>query len=126
MKDAEGKGGQGKEKADERTGSANVEEGASGADRRTNQDEGAESADERRSRNEEGIAGVDVVVSAGEVMAQLMREENGEKGKGERNACEKRSGMKIDEAERLKEGVERGGLVMGIGGGEVRTGDERG
>lgn len=58
-----------KSKSDERAGRADIEEGAGGANGRTDHDEGAKGADERRKGNEEGVAGVNVMMAAGEEVA---------------------------------------------------------
>jgi len=77
MQDAVQESGSGEDKANERAGSADVEECAGGANGRAHEDEGAESADEAREGNEEGVAGVNVMVTAGEEMAQFVGEKNG-------------------------------------------------
>lgn len=125
MKDAVGERWQSKDEADERAGSADVEERTSGTDGRANQNEGAESADEGGSGNEERITGVNVVMAAGEVMTEFMGEENNEEREGERDTVQKVSRMKVSKAERLEKCVEGGGLIVSIGSGEMRACDER-
>ena len=77
MKYAIHKGGNGKEKTDERAGRADVEEGAGGANGRAHEDEGAEGADERGEGNEKGVAGVNVMMPASEEVTQFVCEKNG-------------------------------------------------
>ena len=126
MKNAVGKRGQGENKADERSGRPDVEKRTNRTNGRTNQDKGAEGADESVSRKKEGVAGINVVMTTGEVMPEFMGEENDEQRESEGDAVQEISGMKVGEAEGLEEGVEGGGLVVGIGSGEMRAGDERG
>ena len=76
MNDAIDEGGGRENETDEGAGGANIKERASGANGRAYEYEGAESADERGKRNEEGVAGVNVVVAAGEEMAEFVSEEN--------------------------------------------------
>jgi len=66
MKDAVEKGGDGKDEADQWTGSANIKESAGGANGRAHEDEGAKSADEGWKGNEEGVAGANVMMAASE------------------------------------------------------------
>jgi hypothetical protein len=76
----------GEDEPHERTGGANIEEGAVGANRGANQDESAESANERRKGKEIRIAGANVVMAASEEVAEFMGEKNGEQREGERKA----------------------------------------
>jgi hypothetical protein len=76
MKDAVEEGGDGKDEADQWTGSANVEEGTGGANGGAHEDEGAEGTDEGWKGNEEGIAGANVMVAAGEVMTEFVGEKD--------------------------------------------------
>jgi hypothetical protein len=78
VQDAVGEGGDGKNKSHERAGSADVEESAGGADGGTNEDECAKRANERREGNEERVAGTNVMVAAGEEMAEFVGQENSE------------------------------------------------
>jgi hypothetical protein len=77
VKDAVEKGGDGKDEANQWTGSANVEESAGGANGRAHEDESAESAYEGWKGNEEGVAGANVMVAAGEVMTEFVGEKDG-------------------------------------------------
>lgn len=76
--------GQSEEKAHQRTRGAHIEERATGTNGRADQNEGAESSDQGRSRNEKRIGGINVMMAAGEIMSEFMREKNGQKGKCER------------------------------------------
>src|SRR6266852_926370 len=80
VKDAEDERGDRHDEADEGAGGADVEERAGGANGRTDEDERAEGADERRKRNEKGITGANVVMAAGEEVAEFVGEKNGKKG----------------------------------------------
>jgi hypothetical protein len=126
MKDAVHQGGEGEDEADERAGSADVEEGASGANGGAHENESAECADEGRKGNEERIAGVDMVVTAGEEMAEFVGEKNGEKSGGEGKACKKGGGILVEEREGAEELVEGSGLIAGIGDSELGPGGEAG
>ena len=77
VKYAEDEGGYGKDKTGERTGGANVKQGAGSANRRTYQDEGAEGTDEVGEGNEKRVGGMNMMPAAGEEMAELVGEENG-------------------------------------------------
>lgn len=77
MGDAVGQGGDREKEADQWAGSADVEESAGGADRGANEDECAKCADEGREGNEERIAGTNVMVAAGEEMAEFMSQQDG-------------------------------------------------
>lgn len=118
--------GNGKDKTDQRAGGADVEESASGANGRTHEDEGAKSTDERREGNEERIAGVDAMMAAGEKMAELMGQENGQESGREGKAGKKGYGIFVEQRESAEEFVERDGLIVSIGGGELRAGGEAG
>src|ERR1700726_4877243 len=72
MKDAVKERGSGEDETDKRAGGANIEEGTSGADGGTHENECAEGADERGEWDEEGITGVNVMVAAGEEMAEFV------------------------------------------------------
>jgi len=118
--------GNGKDKTDQRAGGADIEESAGGANRRTHEDERAKSADERRKGNEEGIAGVDVVMAARKKMAEFMGQKNGQESGREGKAGEKGYGIFVEQRECAEEFVERDGLIVSIGGGELRAGGEAG
>lgn len=126
MEQTEYERGNGEDKADEGAGGADVEERARGANRGTHQDEGAKSADERREGNEERIAGVDAMMAAGEKMAELMGQENGQESGREGQAGEKGYRIFVEKRESAEEFVERDGLIVSVGGGELRAGGEAG
>ena len=77
MKDAVEKGGDGKDEADQWTGSTNIKESADGANGRAHEDESAEGADEGWKGNKERVAGADMMVAAGEVMTEFVGEKDG-------------------------------------------------
>ena len=89
MQDAEKKRRNGKDKTDERAGSAHVEERACRANGGTDHDESAEGSDERRKGNEERVAGMNMMMAASEKMAELVREKNRQEGSREGHAGEK-------------------------------------
>jgi hypothetical protein len=66
-----------KHKAGHRTGDSDIEENALRVDRRADANERAESAEQRRGK-EVRQAGVDVVVERGEIVAELVRQQDGE------------------------------------------------
>jgi hypothetical protein len=61
-----------KDETRERAGGADVKESASGANLRTYQDERAEGADEVGEGNEKRVGGANVMVAAGEEMAEFV------------------------------------------------------
>lgn len=126
VKKAEEERGNGKDETDKRAGGADVEESASGANRGTDHDESAEGANERREGNEEGIARVDVMVPTSEEVAEFVGEENSQEGSRERHASEKACGIFVKESESGEKIVERNGLIVSVGDGELRAGDETG
>src|SRR6201999_3499713 len=69
---------------------------------------------------------VTVVEAAGEVVAELVNEQNREKSKSERQSGDERERMSVEEGESIEEFVEVDGFVFGVGGGEVSAGDEAG
>jgi hypothetical protein len=124
--DAVNERGNGDHEADEGSGRADVEERARGADGRTDEDERAERADQRGEGNEEGIAGVNVVVTAGEEMAEFVSEQNGQEGQSEGESGGQGERVAIDEREGVNEFVPGDGFVVGVGDGEMRAGHEAG
>jgi len=112
------------DEADERTGGAHVEERAIGANGRANEDEGSERTDERGKRNEERIAGTDVVMAAGEEVAEFVSEKNGEQREGEGQTGGESQRVAIRQREGADEFVPGNGLVVGVGHGEVRAGHQ--
>ena len=73
-------------KAYKRARSAHVEESPGGADRRANQNEGPKGTDERGERNKVWVTGADMMMAAGEEMAEFMSQQDGEQGDGEGEA----------------------------------------
>jgi hypothetical protein len=65
-----------------------------------------------------------VVVAAGEEMAELVSEENGEQGEGEGKAGGEGRGMSVKKSEGAEKLVEGYGFVLFVGYRELRTGDE--
>ena len=114
------------EEAHEWSGGANVKERASVANRGTDEDEGAERADQRGERNEERIAGMNVVVAAGEKMAEFVGEQDGQERQGEGESGGEGERLAIDEREGMNEFVPGDGFVVGVGDGEMSAGDEAG
>jgi hypothetical protein len=116
--------GNGENKADERTGSADVKERAGGANRRTNQNESAEGTDERRKRNKKRIAGTNVMMTASENMAEFVSEKYGEQSEGEGQAGGEGRGVFVKKREGFDKLVKRNGLILGIGDSELSAGDK--
>ena len=121
MQDAENQRGDGDDETDQRADGADVKQCASGADGRAHQNESAERADQRGKGNEERIAGVNVVMAAGEKMAEFMSQQNSEQREGEGQAGEQRGGMLVEERVGVEEFGERGGLILLEGDGELRA-----
>jgi len=126
MEDAVDESGNGEHEADERTGSADIKQGAVSEDGRANQDEGAEGTVQVGEGNEKGIGGANVVVAAGKKMAEFVSEENGHQSQRERKTGGEADRVFIEESERAKKFIRREGLVLRIGGGELCAGDEAG
>src|SRR5258705_9243319 len=124
MHDAVDEGGHGNEKADQWARGSDVEEGARGAHGRADEDEGAERADECRKRNEERIAGMNVVMAAREEVAEFVSQENGEESEGEGESGGQGERVAINESEGADEFVPGDGFVVGVGDGEMGAGDE--
>ena len=117
--------GQGHQKSDKRTGSADVKQCARGADRRANEKEGAERANECGCGNDKRIARLNVVMTASEVMPQFMGQKNRQERNSEGNSVEKKGGVAIGEAKRFEQGLERSSLVVSVSRGKLRACDER-
>jgi hypothetical protein len=115
-----------KDETRERAGGADVKERARGANLGTYQDKGAEGADEVGEGNEKRVGGADVVVAAGEKMAEFMGEKNGQEGGGEGQTGEKSGGILVEESESAEKFVERSGLIVGVGDGELCASSEAG
>src|SRR5208283_605035 len=92
-----------------------------GTYRRTNQDKRAECPDQRGRGNKHRVAGADVVIAAGEVMPQFVRQKNRQQRYREGKSGEKRGRMAIGESERLRKSVQRRSLVVRIGRSEMRA-----
>src|SRR2546421_3978754 len=112
MECAVGQCGNRQKESHKRTGGAYVKQGPSGANRRTNQNKCAERAHQRREGNEKRIAGADVMITAGEEKAELMSQQKGEQGEGERQAGREGRGMVVDEGESGLELLERNNRVL--------------
>jgi hypothetical protein len=67
---------------------------------------------------------MDVVVAAGEVVAEFVDEQDGEEREGEGQAGDKCEWVFVEERERVKKFVEVDGFVFGVGGGKVSAGYE--
>src|SRR5579864_6918800 len=116
--------GDGDDKADERAGGADVEERAVGTNGRTDENKGAQRADKRWERDEERIAGTDVMMAAGEEVAEFVSEKNGEQREGEGQAGGESHWLAIGQREGAHKVVPGNGLVVSVGHSEVRAGDE--
>ena len=84
--DGDGQGGHGDHETDQRAGQRHIEKRSAVNDRRADADERAQRADQRGSGHKERIRRANVVVAAGEEMAELVRQQNAEQRAGERNA----------------------------------------
>ena len=121
-----GKRGNRQNESHKRTGSAHVKECASGANRGTNQNECAERAHERRKGNKKRVARTDVMMTAGEEMAEFMGEQNGEQGEGEGQAGSEGRRVFVKESEGVEKLVERNSLVLRVSDGKLSAGDQAG
>jgi hypothetical protein len=65
-----------------------------------------------------------VMVAAGEEVAQFVGEKNGQQSGGEGQADKESGGVFVEESEGAEEFVERGGLMVGIGDGELGAGGQ--
>lgn len=124
MEDAIEQGGNGEKEAHERAGSADIEESTRCANGGTDENESAKGADERGEGNEERIGGMNVMTAAGEEVAEFVGEEDCQESGGERKSGEKAGWIFIEESEGAEKFVERSGLVVGVGDGELCAGDE--
>jgi len=66
------------------------------------------------------------MTAAGKEMAEFVGEKDGEEGESERQAGKQRGGVFVEEREGADEFVNGGGLLVGVGGGELRAGHEAG
>jgi hypothetical protein len=69
---------------------------------------------------------MNVMAAAGEEVAEFVSEENGEKREGEGQASQKTGRILEEESEGTEEFVHGSGLVVGVGDGELRAGNEAG
>src|SRR5579875_415085 len=76
----------GKNEPHQRPRKSHVEEGFAIQNRRANANESAEGADKRWRRQEIRIAGIDVVIVAGKIVSEFVRQQNANERKGKRNA----------------------------------------
>ncbi|SRR6266852_636380 len=108
MNDSVEKSWDGKNEAHKRARSANIKEGTVGADGGADQNESAERANERWKGKEVRIAGANVMVAAGEEVAEFMGKKNGEQRKGEGEAGEESGRMLVEKFVGVDKLVERG------------------
>jgi len=126
MEDAVEEGGNGEDEAGKRAGSADIKQGTFGEDGGANQDEGAEGAVQVGKGNEKRIGGANMVITAGEEMAEFMGEENEEKSKCEREASGEAEGVLVKESKGAEKFIGGERLVLSVGGGELGSGNEAG
>jgi hypothetical protein len=67
---------------------------------------------------------MNVMMAAREIVTELVREQYGEKCQGERQAGDERERAAIEQGESADEFVPGDGLILCVGCGEVRAGDE--
>ena len=108
MNDSIEEGWDGEDEADEWARSAHIEKRAVGANGGANQDESAERADERRKRKKVRIAGANVVMAAGEEVAEFVGKKNSEQREGEGEAGEESGRMLVEKFVGVNKLVERG------------------
>ena len=108
MNDSVEKGRNSEDEAHKRSRSAYIKEGAVGANGGADQDESAERANERRKGKEVRIAGADVMMSAGEEVAEFVSKKNGEQREREGEACKESGRMLVKEFICVGKLVERG------------------
>jgi len=63
-------------------------------------------------------------MSTGEVMAQLMRQQNRQQGERKRKTSDEPCGMLGEELEGVEEFVQRGRIALRVGHRELRAGNE--
>ena len=126
MNDSVEKSRDGKDEAHKRARSANIKEGAVGTNGGADQNESAERANERWKGKEVRIAGANVMVAAGEEVAEFVGEKNGEQREGEGEAGEESGRMLVEKFVGVDKLVERGGLILGIRIGELSARREAG
>ena len=69
---------------------------------------------------------MNVVVAAGEIMAELVREQYGQQGERERQAANQRGRLAIEQRKRADEFVPGDRLILSVGRGEMRARHETG
>lgn len=126
MEDAVEESGNGEDETDERAGSADIKQGAVSEDGGADQDESAERAVQIGERNEKGIGSANMVVAAGEKMAEFVGEENKEKSKCEREACGEAQWVLVEESKGAEKFIGGEGFVLRVGGGELGSSHEAG
>ena len=126
MNDSIEKSRDGEDETDERARSANIKEGAVGANGGADQNESAERANERRKGKEVRIAGANVMMAAGKEVAEFVGKKNGEQREGEGEAREESGRMLVEKFVRVDKLVERGSEILGIRVGELSAGGEAG
>jgi hypothetical protein len=118
--------GNGEEKSHQRAGSAYIEKSACCADWRANEDESAEGAIDIWKGNEEGIARPNVMMAAGEKVAQFVGEKDGEKSEREGQSRSETRGVLVEERESAKKFVEGCRFPLIERNRELRAGDQAG
>ena len=126
MEDAVDERRNGKDETDKRARSADIKQSPVGEDGRANHDESAKRAVQVGEGNEEGISRVNMMIAAGKEMAELVGEKNGKQSKSKWQACGEAERIFVKKSETAQKFVEREGLILGIGGGELSSGDEAG
>lgn len=126
VKDSIEESGNREDETDEWAGCADVEECTVGAKRRTNQDESAERSDERREGKKVRIAGANVMMTAGEEVAEFVGKKNGEEREGEGETGEESGRVPVEKFVGANEFVDRGCLILGIGVSELSACGEAG
>ena len=109
MNDSVEKSRNGENEAHERARSANIKEGAVGANGRTDQNESAERANERWKGKEVRVAGANVMMAAGEEVAEFVGKKNGKQREGEGEARKQPGRMLVKKFVGADKLVERGG-----------------
>src|SRR5712691_8356266 len=88
-------GWDGEDETHKRARSANIKEGAVGANGGADQNESAERANERWKRKEVRIAGANMMMAAGKEVAEFVGKKNGKQRKGEGEARKKSGRMLV-------------------------------
>ena len=114
------------DKANQWAGCADVEQCAIGADGGADQNEGSQRANQRGEGNEERVAGVNVMMPAGEEVRQLMHQQNSEQSKREWQPGDESSRVLIQQSEIVEKFFEREGFAVSISDRKLRTGDKTG